>query len=132
MSIVHDHCGAFTALANVALPEVLKFLAVNAKLLHCLPFLIYKQSFVVFLEPYSLVFFPTGLMFVLKDANLRGLVVAERAVATKSKENEANCETINLLFKVQLDMLLFEDKVIIRNPPYYFKHFVFNVFYWGV
>ena len=66
-------------------------------------------------------------MFVPKDANLRGLVVAERAVATKCKENEANCETINLLFKVQLDMLLFEDKVIITNPPYYVKQFVLKM-----
>ena len=48
-------------------------------------------------------------MSVPKDANLRGLVVAERAVATKCKENEVKCATINLLFKVQLDMWLFED-----------------------
>ena len=48
-------------------------------------------------------------MFVPKDANLRGLVVAERAVATKCEENEAKCATINLLFKVQLHVLLFED-----------------------
>jgi len=47
-------------------------------------------------------------MFVPKDANLRGLVAAERAVATKCKENEAKRATINLLFKGQLDML-FED-----------------------
>jgi len=49
-----------------------------------------------------------SLMFVPKDANLRGLVAAERAVATKCKENEAKRATINLLFKGQLDML-FED-----------------------
>lgn len=48
-------------------------------------------------------------MFVRKDANLRGLVVAERAVATKCEKNEAKYATINLLFKVSHHMLLFED-----------------------
>ena len=67
-------------------------------------------------------------MFVPKDANLRGLVVAERAVATKCEENGAKCATINLLFKVQLHMLLFEDNPIIRNPPYYLKHYIFRGF----
>lgn len=58
-------------------------------------------------------YFSTGLMYVPKDANLRGLVVAERAVATKCKENEAKCATIKLLFKLAFHML----------SPFYFKHF---------
>ena len=52
------------------------------------------------------VFFSTGLMSVPRDANLSELVVAERAVATKSRKNvQAKCTTIKLLFQAQLHLL---------------------------
>ena len=68
-------------------------------------------------------------MYVPKDANLRELVVAERAVATKCRENEFKCATIKLLFKVQLHMLLTEIIVIMRNPLYCFKNLNFLVWH---
>lgn len=60
---------------------------------------------VLFFKPYTC-FFSTGLMSVPRDANLSELVVAERAVATKSRKNvQAKCTTIKLLFKAQLHLL---------------------------
>ena len=50
----------------------------------------YKKCLLMFFEPYPHLFSPSGLMFVPKDASLRGLVVAERAVATKCEKMRLN------------------------------------------
>ena len=63
----------------------------------------------------------TGHMFAPKDANLKELVVAERAVVSKCREDvEAKCTIIKLFLNLILkDVLLLFIKLLLSSPTAY-------------